>query len=223
MPHVYNLLAMWEKQDCPVVQVYVAISRWAGWDWGGGSIPHPTCGRQGGFGAGRPVCWARPHHPQSSGAPSSAPTPQEPHSEDGGPQPALLPVAQPESCLRGGRGQCHCPGATPSRPCPARGARSQARAALPAGAGLCQAAPQAPSAPLPGRGRTRAGQGHPSPAGVAGERGAGEDKVPQPLAPHGGHGKVIGEERACCLLDAAFACPTSAGRHVWGRSCIASW
>ncbi|KAM6194234.1 transmembrane channel-like protein 6 [Sarcoramphus papa] len=27
MPHLYNLLAMWEKQDSPVAQVYVAISR----------------------------------------------------------------------------------------------------------------------------------------------------------------------------------------------------
>lgn len=44
MPHVYNVLAMWEKQDSPVVQVYVAIGRWAGGDWGGGSILHPTCG-----------------------------------------------------------------------------------------------------------------------------------------------------------------------------------
>lgn len=27
MPHLYNLLAMWEKQDSPVAQVYVAICR----------------------------------------------------------------------------------------------------------------------------------------------------------------------------------------------------
>ncbi|XP_053850738.1 transmembrane channel-like protein 6 isoform X2 [Vidua macroura] len=27
MPHLYNLLAMWEKQDSPVTQVYVAITR----------------------------------------------------------------------------------------------------------------------------------------------------------------------------------------------------
>lgn len=27
MPHLYNLLATWEKQDSPVAQVYVAICR----------------------------------------------------------------------------------------------------------------------------------------------------------------------------------------------------
>lgn len=27
MPHLYNLLAMWEKQDSPVAEVYVAICR----------------------------------------------------------------------------------------------------------------------------------------------------------------------------------------------------
>lgn len=37
MPHLFNLLAMWEKQDSPVMQVYVAITRWAGWGCSGGS------------------------------------------------------------------------------------------------------------------------------------------------------------------------------------------
>lgn len=40
MPHLFNLLAMWEKQDSPVTQVYVAIIRWAGWGSSGGSGLH---------------------------------------------------------------------------------------------------------------------------------------------------------------------------------------
>uniref|UniRef100_A0A8D2QTF1 Transmembrane channel-like protein n=1 Tax=Zosterops lateralis melanops TaxID=1220523 RepID=A0A8D2QTF1_ZOSLA len=40
MPYLFNFLAMWEKQDSPVTQVYVAIVRWAGWGCGGGSPLH---------------------------------------------------------------------------------------------------------------------------------------------------------------------------------------
>lgn len=40
MPRLFNLLAMWEKQDSPVTQVYVAIIRWAGWGPGGGRVLH---------------------------------------------------------------------------------------------------------------------------------------------------------------------------------------
>uniref|UniRef100_A0A8C5X950 Transmembrane channel-like protein n=1 Tax=Malurus cyaneus samueli TaxID=2593467 RepID=A0A8C5X950_9PASS len=36
MPHLYNLLATWEKQDSPVTRVYVAVCRWAAWGCGEG-------------------------------------------------------------------------------------------------------------------------------------------------------------------------------------------
>lgn len=59
-------------------------------------------------------------------APGPAPAPQEPHSEDGGPRAALLPVAEPESHLLGRGGQRCRPGAVqgwaPRRIC-ARGTR----------------------------------------------------------------------------------------------------
>lgn len=94
MPHLFNLLALWEKQDSPMTQVSVAIFRWAGWGCGGGSVLH--LGRQGGFGARHPICGAWPLHPLGSGTSGTAPTPQEPHPEDDGSHPAVLPVAQPE-------------------------------------------------------------------------------------------------------------------------------
>lgn len=121
--------------------------------------------------------------------------------------------------------------ATPTRPSLAQGARSKAKAAVPAPAGsrgrglAAGALPDSTTGTIHSfageRGAT-AGQGHPKP-GVAGERGAGEEKVLQPLTLHGGHGKVMGEEKPCCPLDATFACLPSAGRRVWGRTCTASW
>lgn len=106
MPYLFNFLAMWEKQDSPVTQVYVAIIRWAGWGCGGGSPLHL-------WQAGR--LWGQALHLWVSAPPSlgsgisgSAPAPQEPHPEDDGSHPAVLPVAQPE-CYLLNRGQHHCP------------------------------------------------------------------------------------------------------------------
>lgn len=89
----------------------------------------------GGFGATHPIRGAWPLHPQGSGASGPAPAPQESHSEDGGPWPALLPVAQPESCLLNRGGQHRCPGAMPSRLSLAQGAWTKAKAAVLALAG----------------------------------------------------------------------------------------
>lgn len=40
MSHLYNLLAICERQDSPAVEVYVAICRWAAWGRGRGAPSH---------------------------------------------------------------------------------------------------------------------------------------------------------------------------------------
>lgn len=50
-----------------------------------------------------------------------------------------------------------------------------------------------------------AGQSHPRWGGWG--EGCGEEKLPQPLTPHGGHGKVKGQERPRSPLVATFAFP----------------
>lgn len=226
LPHLYTLLARWERQDSPAAQVYVAICRCAA---RGGSILQPR-GPVGGFGARHPTGGAWPLHPQHSGASGPAPAPQEPHSEDGGAWPAVLPVAQPEGRLLHGRGQQRraVPGSAGSAPgahgacasclghavqtalCP--GARSSAEAAV-----LAPAAAWAGSGSRGSAGQRRrhhpllcwggsatAGHGHPD-WGLG--KGCGEEKLPRPLTPHGGHEKVKGQERPRSALGATFASP----------------
>lgn len=60
MPHLYNLLAICERQDSPAVEVYVAICRWAAWGRGRGA-PQPLarCGERP-WGRGTPIRGVQP-------------------------------------------------------------------------------------------------------------------------------------------------------------------
>lgn len=94
LPYVYSGLGTWERQESPVLGVYVAICRWVA--RGVGETPagfrgfsHPS--------GPRPGTRAQPCSPPSP--------PQELAAEDGGAGDAVLPLAEPQGRAFRGQGQ----------------------------------------------------------------------------------------------------------------------